>query len=693
MATSKTNILYVADLPKEVNQDDIKKLFEKYHFQYVNLNNSKSSSVWAQVFLESGEYCTKARHELNGTIIKGKPIRICNFENKGKGNYSDNNSKRSLLVRNIDQKMSQKEFYQIFLKYGDINSAKIEYDDQGNSKGFGYVSYINEDSDEKAKKNLNNVKFYDKSLDIVDLLPYKSNTLYSNTSLFASNFPSSFTENDIKKFFEKKYGDIKSVSIFKNKNGISKGTGIITFNTYESCAKCMEDLNNNHISFPGLNQLSVIPAKTKEEFEKKKYKKNDSNQVKIQFSLFCPTACKINDKMDLEKEIRLFIKVVLLEEYNPKDIEVDFNSFSGVVTFNRKEDIDIFLRKYTEFTSKNIPNFECFPVVPIYVNNQNIDKSIDNVNQKASLDNINNISNSNLPQSNNQILSSFPNTVPKINPGNNLLYNNNSCVGSNYNMQQPYMKGFFLQQTQQPIIQIPNMQNPQFMNPEYMQPKNQIMQPNMIMNQMMPMRLNNLTMRMPDNQYIQRGVPQGINDKKQYKGKFDNYNNYYMNQYRNMPMYQQMFMQGMNGNQMQYKNPNDIQNQMNINMYNNYMMNYHQQNIDDKDRPNEEVDQRNLENLNYAQLISQFNPNQPVQHYLNPEQCNIDENEDIANEIADSIYEIAFKLHPKEASKITGMIKEKGVHKMNMLLSKKDDLIELIEKGYEMIQQYNDTNS
>ena len=58
----------------------------------MNLNNSKSSSVWAQVFLESGEYCTKARHELNGTIIKGKPIRICNFENKGKGNYSDNNT-------------------------------------------------------------------------------------------------------------------------------------------------------------------------------------------------------------------------------------------------------------------------------------------------------------------------------------------------------------------------------------------------------------------------------------------------------------------------------------------------------------------------------------------------------------------------------------------------------------------------
>jgi hypothetical protein len=31
------------------------------------------------------------------------------------------------------------------------------------------------------------------------------------------------------------------------------------------------------------------------------------------------------------------------------------------------------------------------------------------------------------------------------------------------------------------------------------------------------------------------------------------------------------------------------------------------------------------------------------------------------------------------------MIKEMGIEKMNMLLSKKDDLLDLIEKGYEMI--------
>ena len=61
------------------------------------------------------------------------------------------------------------------------------------------------------------------------------------------------------------------------------------------------------------------------------------------------------------------------------------------------------------------------------------------------------------------------------------------------------------------------------------------------------------------------------------------------------------------------------------------------------------------------------------------------EQEEIKIEIADSIYEIVYAKYPYEASKITGMISEKGIEKMNMLLSKKEDLDNMIERAYEMI--------
>ena len=107
--------------------------------------------------------------------------------------------------------------------------------------------------------------------------------------------------------------------------------------------------------------------------------------------------------------------------------------------------------------------------------------------------------------------------------------------------------------------------------------------------------------------------------------------------------------------------------------------------IKNQNDKNEEIDQRNLQLLNPSQLQSQFK--YPPNTVYNREMIDSKENEEISNEIADSIYEIVFNYHPDEAAKITGMIKEMGIEKMNMLLSKKDDLLELIQKAYEMIKQ------
>ena len=94
------------------------------------------------------------------------------------------------------------------------------------------------------------------------------------------------------------------------------------------------------------------------------------------------------------------------------------------------------------------------------------------------------------------------------------------------------------------------------------------------------------------------------------------------------------------------------------------------------------IDERNLQKLNPSQLLSQFNK-PPVSIYEN--MFSSEEQEEIRREIADTIYEIVYAKYPDEAEKITGMINEKGIEKMNMLLSKKEDLNDVIDKAYEMI--------
>ena len=65
------------------------------------------------------------------------------------------------------------------------------------------------------------------------------------------------------------------------------------------------------------------------------------------------------------------------------------------------------------------------------------------------------------------------------------------------------------------------------------------------------------------------------------------------------------------------------------------------------------------------------------------------EQEELTNEIADSIYEIVYGKYPNDASKITGMIKEMGIEKMNMLLSKQEDLDDIIDRAHELIYSKN----
>ena len=125
---------------------------------------------------------------------------------------------------------------------------------------------------------------------------------------------------------------------------------------------------------------------------------------------------------------------------------------------------------------------------------------------------------------------------------------------------------------------------------------------------------------------------------------------------------------------------NDPKNRQEVKTDNIY---YNGQNKNEK-KEIEVIDERNLQSLNPKQLYSQFN------HPPIPKMINSEEQEEIKIEIADSIYEIVYSKYPDEAGKITGMIKETGLENMNMLLSKKEELYDVIDQAYDMIQKSNE---
>ena len=688
-----SNVLYVADLPNETTNEDLQKMFKDYHFHFTSLNNFKHNQVWAQVYLENKNWANKARHELNGYIIKpmngansmkGKPVRICKYE--GKGQIRQTNIKQSLLIKNIDSQMSQKEFYQKFLECGDIVSGKIEYDENGISKGFGYIYYYNEESAEKAKLNLNGKYFYGKAIEIVNLIPGKK-TKTNAITLFVLNIPSNITEKELMPIFEK-FGPVTNISVNQ------RGFAYVSYMNFEGATKCLKQMKAEPFSFPGMPNIVVKNVSSKEERDANKnfVKSNEAynfgiKNLNIQFNLlYCDDEIKTD--LDLDKQIRLFIKVVMLMDFSPKEVLIDFESMSGLVQFEKLKDYNLFLRKYHELCEKQYPSFECIPYNYPF-------PSEENQNQ------------------NNYMFNNMPMLYgPKSMPPVQNSFNNNQAGVNNFKSMNYYSQS------------VNNPRNNNFQNfqniPQGNKINNNAHYPNMsIPPNISQNNINNNTKNYDSNNNNYNGGNRNnngtgnFNKNRNYNNRRQNYNNNNYNnnnQNNNRRNNQRNNYNNNNNNNKKYiirpgdnidlsnmksvmlplyqMNPfmrpqmmpkpqwNRNFQDMNQNNNNNYFNDINKKN---------ELDlaaQRNLEKLNPSQLLSQFNK-PPINVYEN--MFDSKEQEEIRMEIADSIYEIAYAKYPTEASKITGMINEKGIEKMNMLLSKKEDLDEIIDRAYEMI--------
>jgi hypothetical protein len=368
---------------------------------------------------------------------------------------------------------------------------------------------------------------------------------------------------------------------------------------------------------------------------------------------------------------------------------------SGLVLFPNYHDYNLFLKKYEEFCSKQMPYFECLPYeMPITPNEENnfnnnflspqINKNnmLNQYNQPQYIQNQNNfrmMNNNNIQRRYN----GFANANMGMIEGNNMNMRNMNNP-NNFNNRMPMNAGLNYMNT-------PIQKNYKYAgNDNNMQFKN---------NNGMPYNKNNKFNNNKNGNnnrktIIQRPKP---NQKVIYRQNYGNSYNININMNQNMmtmnPIVQQQMLAMVNQNKKKFNNRmnNNMRQQMTPMNYQNNFNNFpNKNNFNDSRNENyrnkndpEYIDQRNLQNLNPSQLQSQFN--KPPINMYGPNMLNSKEQEDLINEIADSIYEIVCAKYPNEASKITGMIKEKGYEKMNMLLSKQEDLNEIIDKAYEMI--------
>ena len=104
------------------------------------------------------EDAIKAKDNLDDKELLGKKIKI-NFLEKGRRRVVKRNN---IYVKEIPKKnFTDKELIELLSKFGKINSAIVLKDENGESKGFGFVCFENPEDAEKAKNEMNGKKIFD----------------------------------------------------------------------------------------------------------------------------------------------------------------------------------------------------------------------------------------------------------------------------------------------------------------------------------------------------------------------------------------------------------------------------------------------------------------------------------------------------------------------------------------------------
>lgn len=246
--------LYVGDLHPEITEA---MLFEKFSHAGPVLSIrvcrdvvTRRSLGYAYVNFQQPADAERALDTMNFDVLRGRPMRIMwsqrdpSLRRSGVGN---------IFIKNLDKSIDNKALYDTFSAFGNILSCKVVLNEEGNSRGFGFVHFETQESADMAIQKVNGMLLNDKKV-FVGLFVSRKDRLREQgleqkfTNVYVKNFGDDFTETQLLELFSP-YGTIVSHVVMKDHgSGRCLGFGFVSFSEHEMAAKAVDELNGTDIN-------------------------------------------------------------------------------------------------------------------------------------------------------------------------------------------------------------------------------------------------------------------------------------------------------------------------------------------------------------------------------------------------------------------------------------------------------------
>lgn len=228
-----------------------------------DLGNSKGFGF---VHYETDNAAAEAIKHVNGMLLNDKKVfvgahvskkeRMSKFETM-KQNFTN------IYVKNVDEEVSEEEFSKLFEKFGAVTSCALARDQDGVSRGFGFVNYEDHEHAEKAVEELHESEFHGKKLYVGRAQKkyereeelrrsYESSRQekmqkFQGVNLFVKNLDDDVDDEKLRDEFAS-FGSITSAKIMSDEAGKSKGFGFVCFSSPDEATKAVTEMNQRMLN-------------------------------------------------------------------------------------------------------------------------------------------------------------------------------------------------------------------------------------------------------------------------------------------------------------------------------------------------------------------------------------------------------------------------------------------------------------
>ncbi|KAK1281794.1 putative polyadenylate-binding protein [Acorus calamus] len=273
--------LFVKNLNESIDNVGLHDIFSKFgsilSCKVATFPDGKSKG-YGFVQFDTQNAANAAIDDLNGSVVEGKQIYVGHFIKKSERMlHGSEATYTNLYMKNLDLEVAEEILWEKFSEFGKITNLTIVKDDNGNSRGFGFVNFDNPEDAKKAMEAMNGKKLGSKALYVAraqkkvereEILRHQYEekqkeqfNKFKASNIYIKNIDDDVDDDALREHFSK-CGTITSAKIMRDDKGISKGFGFVCFSNPEEASKAVSTLHG--CMFHG-KPLYVAIAQKKEE--------------------------------------------------------------------------------------------------------------------------------------------------------------------------------------------------------------------------------------------------------------------------------------------------------------------------------------------------------------------------------------------------------------------------------------------